>query len=95
MDYQVIIISQNYYQLSDQLSYITLDKCTIEDENSLIYEDQKYYFNYLITDDDTLISNLKLEKENNYIITNYYQETSNINVFAIGKIVKTKRSIFT
>lgn len=93
MDYQVIIISQNDYQLSEELNYTTLDHCILEDENSLIYDDQKYYFDYLITDDDSLISNLKLEKEHNIIITNYYQETSALNVFAIGKLIKTNRTI--
>lgn len=93
MDYQVIIISQKYYELTDQLSSLILDKCFIVDDNSLIYDNQTYYFNYLIIDDDTLVSNLKLEKDDNFIITNYYQETSANNIFAIGDIVKTNRSL--
>ena len=44
MDYQVIIISQNTYELDKQLHNTILDYCNIEDENSLIYENQKYYF---------------------------------------------------
>ena len=93
MDYQVIIISQNTYELDKQLHNTILDYCNIEDENSLIYENQKYYFEYLIIDDDNLISNCKFEKDENFVITNYYQETSVNNIFAIGKIVKTNRTI--
>lgn len=93
MDYQVIIISQKYYELPEQITSLILDNCVIVDDNSLLYDDQTYYFDYLIIDDDSLVTNLKLEKDDNFVITNYYQETSANNIFAIGNIVKTNRSL--
>lgn len=93
MDYQIIIISQNYYEINKDLSTLIIDRCTLEDSNSLTFEDEHYYFEYLIIDDLTLVNNLKLELDGKYVITNYYQETSVPNVFAIGDIVKTKRTI--
>ena len=93
MDYQIIIISQNYYNLPDDIKNITLDECNLIDSNSLVYDDQTYYFDYLIFDDVSLINNIKVEQESDYIITNYYQETSLTNIFAIGTQVHTNRTI--
>ena len=50
MDYQIIIISQNYYEINKDLSTLIIDKCTLEDSNSLTFEDDCYYFEYLIID---------------------------------------------
>ena len=62
MDYQVIIISQNYYNIPAQLSNITLDHCKLLDSNSLIYDDNTYYFDYLIIEDLSSIKDIKIEK---------------------------------
>lgn len=94
MYYQVIVISNNFYpEVETFSSTTTLDHCDFVDSNSLFYQDEKYFFDYLIIDNLSLIKNINLEQEYSYVLTNYYQETSINNIFALGNIVKTDRSI--
>ena len=57
----------------------------ILDENSLKYQNEIIYFDYLITDQLEVGKILKLEKQDKKLITNYFLQTNLENIYALGE----------
>lgn len=94
MNYTIIIVSKTLTSIPTKIDYKIIDECEIVDNYSLNFNNATIYFDYLIFDDLNLIKNFnKIETENNYVITNYNFQTSIENFFAVGKIVRTNKSI--
>lgn len=93
MHYPIIVISKDLKSINTDIPYIILNTCYIIDNNSLLYNDLTYYFDYLIFDDPSSIVNLHIEKDKDFVITNYHLQTTIENFFAVGNCVKTSRSL--
>ena len=92
---QIILISKDYSNpltIGDYEIYV-IDSAVIIDTNSLKHNNETLYFDYLIIDDLTLVSNLKIRLEHKKALTNYYLETSIERIFAIGKANNSNRDI--
>ncbi len=94
--YQFIILSKQDIELSN-LDYCQIKKAIVlVDENTLILNDQKINFNYLLFDDAMLISNLKDTKiltDRAIIVTNFFHATSVENIFYTKMIPSTIKAI--
>ena len=84
MHYSVIIISNNIKETKFHNYLIISDNLSIIDQNTVKYQNELYYFDYLIIEKDTK-NNLNLIKDNDKYITNCYHQTSLDHVFAIGE----------
>lgn len=84
MQTTILIISkehQNEYNID--IEHLIIPSGTIIDNNSLSYNNEIYYFDYLLIDDLKYISNLEIRLEHKKALTNFYLQTSIDNIFAL------------
>ena len=70
-----------------------IDKCIFLDESyeiidsfSAIKNNKVFYFDYLITDDYSVLKKLGVEFDNNYVLINYNFQTTLENTFAFSNL---------
>lgn len=93
MHIDLIIISKLILdlQIFSDLNYLVIEPKEIHRNYIITNTDEKITFDYLII--DRLIPGLPILKENKHIITNQFYETSLENVFAIGEINSSSKSL--
>lgn len=85
MFYSIVIISNNIKEVNFQDTLlINNNNLSIIDHNTIKFENEIVNFDYLVIESD-IKHNLNLLKDNGKYITNCYHQTSNDNIFAIGK----------
>ena len=93
MHYSIVIISNNIKEVNfEDTLLIDNNNLSIIDQNTIIYENQTIYFDYLVIESD-IKNSLGLLKDNNKYITNCYHQTSKENIFAIGKASYSTKKI--
>lgn len=84
MQTTILIISkehQNEYNID--IDHLIIPSATIIDNNSLSYNNETYFFDYLFIDDLKCINNLEIRLEHKKALTNFYLQTSIDNIFAL------------
>lgn len=93
MQYSIIIISNNIKKTNfNNLLILKPHNLSIIDQNTIKYENEIIYFDYLIIDSD-FKNNLNLVKDNDKYVTNCYHQTSLENIFAIGDSSHSSKDI--
>ena len=92
---QIILISNNYHNplTINNIEIYVINKGNLIDSNSLEYNNETFYFDYLIFDEMNLVNNLNIRLEHKKALTNYYLQTSLENIFAIGDANNSTRDI--
>ena len=93
MHIDIIIVSNLSLDLSkfNNLNFKKFEFANIQRNYIITDANEKITFDYLII--DTFVPSLPILKENKHIITNQFFETSIENVFAIGEINSSKKSL--
>lgn len=93
MHVDLVIISKLDLDLSlfSDINHLVIEPKEIHRNYIINLNDEKITFDYLII--DRLVSELPILKENKHIITNQFFETSIENIFAIGEINSSNKSL--
>ena len=93
MIYSIAIYTDSPLNIQDKDIIILHSDFQIIDNYSAKNKDSDLFFDYLITDDISLLKQLEVEFDNNLALVNYDFQTTLENVFAFNKAINSSLSI--
>lgn len=85
--YNILIISKNNPnpEIFNGVEFLCKDDASVSELNFAKIDGEKISWDYLITDNECILNNFNLFKDDNYFITNYFFQSSIDEIFIIGK----------
>ena len=86
--FDLLIVTKNPINesLLSSLSYIKLNEAKVDELNIYHDDNHEFTYDYLITDDESLLSKFDLLKDEDYYITNCFFQSTIDEVFVVGTL---------